>query len=268
MGRGRELEVMTAELDAVARGRGGLTLIVGEAGIGKTRLLEEGVREAERRGFAWAWGRGWEMGGAPPFWTWIEALRGLARGAGAPAAPKLERAGETERFLLFDDVATYLRRASNVRPVLLVLDDRDGARRDLAHVRGDLLPAVPDDHDRVRGGERFGGREHVAEQRPSGEAVQHLGQGARLHPGALARGENDYGKRGVGHGHLPAATTAALTSVCWLGDSDSNRDCKAPKACGLPITPSPTAAHPDGGMPGQPTGDAWTAARGLLATRP
>src|SRR5262249_18559685 len=25
-----------------------------------------------------------------------------------------------------------------------------------------------------------------------------------------------------------------------LGDSDSNRDCKAPKACGLPITPSPT----------------------------
>ena len=39
-----------------------------------------------------------------------------------------------------------------------------------------------------------------------------------------------------------------------LGDSDSNRDCKAPKACGLPITPSPIAGR------GQPTDDRLTAA--------
>jgi hypothetical protein len=39
-----------------------------------------------------------------------------------------------------------------------------------------------------------------------------------------------------------------------LGDSDSNRDCKAPKACGLPITPSPIAG------PAQPTDDRLTAA--------
>ena len=38
-----------------------------------------------------------------------------------------------------------------------------------------------------------------------------------------------------------------------LGDSDSNRDCKAPKACGLPITPSPIAG------PAQPTDDRLTA---------
>ncbi len=30
--------------------------------------------------------------------------------------------------------------------------------------------------------------------------------------------------------------------AAWLGDSDSNRDCTAPKAGGLPITPSPICA--------------------------
>src|SRR3954451_18291624 len=55
-------------------------------------------------------------------------------------------------------------------------------------------------------------------------------------------------------GGAAAADSCAITDLLRrtarsaLGDSDSNRDCTAPKAGGLPITPSPTrgtavAAH-------------------------
>src|SRR5262249_41066617 len=74
-GRERELrELRTGLVDAIS-GRGRLFLVVGEPGIGKTRLVEELATEAARRGVQVLWGRAWEGGGAPAYWPWIQMLR-------------------------------------------------------------------------------------------------------------------------------------------------------------------------------------------------
>ena len=103
-------------------------MVVGEPGIGKTRLMQEAARAGEARGFGVAWGRGWELGGAPAFWPWIEALRALARDrAGAAAVPRLGGESETDRFFLFDEVVTFLREGCRERPMLILLDDLHAA---------------------------------------------------------------------------------------------------------------------------------------------
>ena len=58
---------------------GGRFLLVGGAGIGKTRLADELGRRAGDNGFTTYWGRCWEMGGAPVYWPWIQVLRESAR---------------------------------------------------------------------------------------------------------------------------------------------------------------------------------------------
>ena len=51
----------------------------GEAGSGKSRLLDEFGQVARRRDVEVLTGRAWEAGGSPAFWLWREALRPLLR---------------------------------------------------------------------------------------------------------------------------------------------------------------------------------------------
>lgn len=80
-----ELETLTAMLDQALQGRGGLALVAGEAGIGKTRLIEELASSAHARGIPVLWGRCREGEGAPAFWPWLQILRGLLRDQTAAA---------------------------------------------------------------------------------------------------------------------------------------------------------------------------------------
>ena len=151
VGRAGELAALTADLDAAVCGRGGVVLVAGEPGIGKTRLAEELAARATARGAVVLWGRCWEGAGAPSFWPWVQVVRGYVQvqagdpallrhdlGAGAadiaqlvpavrdcvpdlPAPPPLEP--EAARFRLFDSLAGFLRTAAARRPLLLVLDD-------------------------------------------------------------------------------------------------------------------------------------------------
>ncbi len=50
VGRERELATLRTRLDAALTGQGGLVVIGGEAGIGKTALAETVCRDAETRG--------------------------------------------------------------------------------------------------------------------------------------------------------------------------------------------------------------------------
>lgn len=146
-GRDRELNELGSALVEAEAGRGALFLLVGEPGIGKTRLADEAARAATPR-FSVCWGRCWESGGAPAYWPWTQVLSSAlrdrspgARGdlAGSDAerlaaiVPDLggTRPGATEgqeaRFELFRAVLALLGRLARERPLLLVLDDLHAA---------------------------------------------------------------------------------------------------------------------------------------------
>src|SRR5438093_13204501 len=71
VGRTRELAELEAGLGDALAGRGRVFLIGGEAGIGKTRLVDELSSRAKDREARVLWGRCWEAGGAPAYWPWV-----------------------------------------------------------------------------------------------------------------------------------------------------------------------------------------------------
>ncbi len=88
VGRTHELAVLEAVLAESAEGaRAGV--VEGEAGIGKTRLLEELAARASAQGALVLWGRSHESGAAPAFWPWLPVLRALRDRAPDDAEPGL-----------------------------------------------------------------------------------------------------------------------------------------------------------------------------------
>ena len=133
VGRDRELGLLLGCLDDARRGRANLVVCVGGPGVGKTRLVEELARSARSSGALVAWARGAATPGAPPYWPWREVLRVLDAPAVAAASPGglLDLSGVAPslevRVRRFDDVARLVLGAARSRPLVLVLDDLDGA---------------------------------------------------------------------------------------------------------------------------------------------
>jgi tetratricopeptide (TPR) repeat protein len=149
VGRDRELDQLDAALGDAIAGRGGLVVVTGEPGIGKTALARVFVDRAAARGASSAWGTCWDGGGAPALWPWVQVVRALARhedaatlraglGDGAPwIAGLLPELAETlgppakpsdlnadqARFRLFDALASLLAAVAARRPLVVVLDD-------------------------------------------------------------------------------------------------------------------------------------------------
>lgn len=149
VGRQRELADLNGALDEALSGHGRLVMLVGEPGIGKTRLAQELASVAEDRGAQVLWGRCYEDQGMPPYWPWTQAMRFHIRdvdheqlreemGSGAPDIaevipdlweqyPNLEPPPHLEpeqaRFRLFNSIATFLKNAAQIRPMVLVMDD-------------------------------------------------------------------------------------------------------------------------------------------------
>src|SRR5262249_4476108 len=78
VGRERELEVLVGGLRDARAGRARFVLVSGDAGIGKTRIVEELVRRADLPPGRVLWGRAPEQTGAPSYWPWIRALESYA----------------------------------------------------------------------------------------------------------------------------------------------------------------------------------------------
>src|SRR5262245_1063230 len=156
IGRERELHDLQERWTRACDGRGGLVLLVGEAGIGKTRTAEELVARAGAGERSVLWGRCPEHEGAPAFWPWVQALRRhatqsdpavLREDLGAAALdvsrviptirerlPELPAPGGSDvaeaQFRVFDAIAEWLRRTAAHDPLLVILDDLHWADQD------------------------------------------------------------------------------------------------------------------------------------------
>nr|WP_240742392.1 AAA family ATPase [Micromonospora zingiberis] len=168
IGREHPAGLLRAEADRAAASHGGLVLVGGEPGIGKTTLVTAAADEARRQGALVLGAACWDSATAPGYWPWLQVLRGLRRSAadwavaresaepalallrGEPALtrpaveltqpavePALPAGGQDgvdqEAFVLYDAVTSALVAVSQRRPVLVVLDDLHWA--DAASVR-------------------------------------------------------------------------------------------------------------------------------------
>src|SRR5262245_9117811 len=143
VGRQAELGRLVHALDRAIAHDGRLVFLVGEPGIGKTRIARELAFRAAALGVAVRWGRCQETEGAPPYWPWVQVLRAHDRSgpqseadSGADAAlaalladhmprPAVASGAESThaRFQLFEGIAGALRRLSVEAPLLVLLDD-------------------------------------------------------------------------------------------------------------------------------------------------
>lgn len=146
VGRAHVLAELDAALDEAEVEQGGLVLVTGDPGIGKTRLANELAVRARARGVLVLRGTCWEGGGAPAYWPWAQVFRAWMRAAGAASlddlgvrsadlaaffpelrddAPAVSGAEDPERdrFLLFDALTDALLRGAERQPILVVLDD-------------------------------------------------------------------------------------------------------------------------------------------------
>lgn len=125
--------MLRERFDRARSGRGGVVLVTGEAGIGKTHLTEafaSGLAADDHDAFLV---KCYEGDGAPPLWPFAQVLRGLVS-AGVELGQELKALAEgraeamlgsaASRFALFDRCARVLiDHARTARPVLLIIDD-------------------------------------------------------------------------------------------------------------------------------------------------
>jgi class 3 adenylate cyclase/tetratricopeptide (TPR) repeat protein len=177
VGRARELAAVDAAIDEVAAGNGLLLAIVGEAGIGKSRLALELRRHAEERGFATVWATARSYSDAFPFHLLSQVVEELlarrpgidvrqalvARGVAADAerldrwaALLAEILGDTaddatvagltptaRQHALVQAMTGLVNARSSDDPLLLVLDDLQWGDAASVAILDELVDAVP-----------------------------------------------------------------------------------------------------------------------------
>jgi predicted ATPase len=158
VGRESEIQHMQAAFDATLSGRGALMAVIGEPGIGKTAVCEQLATYVSVRGGMTLVGHCYEEGSLSfPYLPFVEAMRSyvLTRdpeelrkdlGSGAqdvarivsevrhrlalePGAVQPSPDPDEERWRLFQAVAAFLRNASTVQPLAVVLEDLHWADR-------------------------------------------------------------------------------------------------------------------------------------------
>jgi class 3 adenylate cyclase len=149
VGRVREREVFAGMVERAAAGRGGMVLLTGEAGAGKSRLIEEAAELARGRGMGVLVGHCQDMEVPPPYQPLVEQLEQAVRalppetfreilGENAPEVarllPELHRIyadiGESptlppdqERRYLLHGFGEFVERAAMRQPLMLCFED-------------------------------------------------------------------------------------------------------------------------------------------------
>src|SRR6266849_2894147 len=163
VGRAAAFSQLVGSFQQVRQGQPQALLVVGEAGIGKTRLVGEFVAWARAQGAEVLCGQAFEMGGRLPYQPLVEALRPRLEQENAPEDlledlwlaelsrllpelrvryPDLHAPTQDEltaRGRLFEAVARLLDALAKPGPLVLLLDDLhwvDGASLDLVRYLG------------------------------------------------------------------------------------------------------------------------------------
>lgn len=152
VGREPELARLRRAIAQAAGGAGGLVLVSGEAGIGKTSLLAAAVGGSSSPLTA-VWGTAREDSGMPGLWPWVEVLRTCQDAGllGEAAGEALLSSPEGERFGVFDAVGRTLRQVAATHPLAVVLDDLHWADAGTLRLLRFLLPDLSRSHLLVLG---------------------------------------------------------------------------------------------------------------------
>jgi predicted ATPase len=140
VGRSQELGRLLALLEDARAGRGRAALVLGEAGIGKTRLTEAFAAAAAQADIRVAWGRCTDAE-SPAYWPWRQLLRALDGSTSLGHTTD----GTSGRDVLFATVANELEQvAAAVGPMVLVLDDIHWADPSSLALLRFLVSVLPD----------------------------------------------------------------------------------------------------------------------------
>jgi class 3 adenylate cyclase/tetratricopeptide (TPR) repeat protein len=138
VGRGDEMVTLAAVIEDLRRGTGRTIIVVGEAGIGKSRLLAEARTRAQDANVAWLDGRCRALEEGTPFAGFRDLLRSSPLGVaaegeagsivhrlaeGEPAREEGGRSPEALRFDTLEAIATFASGVARRGPVILCFED-------------------------------------------------------------------------------------------------------------------------------------------------
>jgi DNA-binding NarL/FixJ family response regulator/tetratricopeptide (TPR) repeat protein len=122
-GRDGERAELGLVVAAAAAGAGGIAILEGAAGIGKSRLLAEAARMAVDQGLLVAAGVSDELDQVTPWAPLLQALSSTSPMLVSSADLAPSRVLADQRLAVIEYIRTALERASHRRPLLITLDD-------------------------------------------------------------------------------------------------------------------------------------------------
>lgn len=141
VGRQQEVARLRERVEGCIRGEPGLVAVIGEAGVGKTTLVNRMASEIRLRTGTLVTARALEPDVRPPFGVWVDIVTQLHQMRIVPerswvhlsrVVPALRATdapggeGETgggSKYQVLDELVAYIRAAAQSRPLMLVLDD-------------------------------------------------------------------------------------------------------------------------------------------------
>ena len=211
VGRERELHDLRGLLGELLAGRGGFAVVTGEAGMGKTTVLDVFAAESATGGARVLRGACWSAADAPSLLPWSQVVRAWMRQSGsAPSGAALwstplrrlvpellDEAGTApvestsdvppelveshqQRWSLFEAMASFLGAAAELMPIVVVLDDLHEADAASVQLLGFLAPQLRTQRVLIVAAAR---REELTE--PQAEALSALAASRHFELGGL-----------------------------------------------------------------------------------